>query len=679
MNYSINVVHTLQPLGRRHEKFPALHKLYIRQPGPGDAVLRETVVSFMISRRLSGHPIEVEYEQQCGINKQREAGILQSMLLPSKIADFGVGTSSQRETTEMLSEDILHYIFHQYLSAFPQSWHTLVWVCQKWRQIVFTSPMSLNIRLHCTHKTPVLKALCHWPALPITIQYGGAPNLDPPVPEDDDNIISALKHSGRVSSIRLTVTTSLREKLSAISEPFTELEDFVLSSQDNQPLTLPNSSHLGPRLRTVYLTGIAIPSFPQLLSPSQFLVDIQLHEIPITGYFSPEAFANALSGTTQVRSLTLHFLSLPPSRKYLGSPPPPEERVVLPAITCFKYRGTSKYLDSFVARIDAPSLCEINITFFYQPTMDALQLGRFIERVEMHTSLVQADVEASADAISISFTDSSASTPFRLQILCKQLDWQVSCMGQVCDRISPFLSGVIILEINMAQPLGGRDGGNGEQWPDLLCSFKFSGAKSFWVASELTTDILCALHPANEVDPTLLPSLRHLRVQKPIEMDGPSWDSLQSFITSRWISGRPVEFKAPSYQCHICHGSSEEQHGLKRHLREKYGYQVLCSYCGEFECTPGQSDLFQEHLEDTHPEIAHNDALISEPSLTITQMNDLVNQHTSLRAPNVVPPSPTPESTELHSPLPMYWDSDLVSDGRTSDATNDSDSDASDE
>ena len=354
MNYSINVVHTLQPLGRRHEKFPALHKLYIRQPGPGDAVLRETVVSFMISRRLSGHPIEVEYEQQCGINKQREAGILQSMLLPSKIADFGVGTSSQRETTEMLSEDILHYIFHQYLSAFPQSWHTLVWVCQKWRQIVFTSPMSLNIRLHCTHKTPVLKALCHWPALPITIQYGGAPNLDPPAPEDDDNIIAALKHSGRVSSIRLTVTTSLREKLSAISEPFTELEDFVLFSRDNQPLTLPNSSHLGPRLRTVYLTGIAIPSFPQLLSPSQFLVDIQLHEIPITGYFSPEAFANALSGTTQVQSLLLHFLSLPPRRNHLRLPPPPGERVALPALTCLKYRGTSKYLDSFVARIDAP-------------------------------------------------------------------------------------------------------------------------------------------------------------------------------------------------------------------------------------------------------------------------------------------------------------------------------------
>jgi hypothetical protein len=41
----------------------ALQKLYIPQPGPRHAPLREAVVSFMISRRLSGHPIEVEYER----------------------------------------------------------------------------------------------------------------------------------------------------------------------------------------------------------------------------------------------------------------------------------------------------------------------------------------------------------------------------------------------------------------------------------------------------------------------------------------------------------------------------------------------------------------------------------------------------------------------------------------
>ena len=552
----------------------------------------------------------------------------------------------------MLSGDTLQCIFRQYLDAFPQFWPTLVWVCRRWRQIIFASPLGLNLRLYCKHRTPVLRSLGSWPALPVVVKYGGVPNLDPPSPEDDDNIIAALKQSGRVSSISLTFTSSLREKISAISEPFTQLEYLVLFSQDSLQLNFPSSFHLGPRLRTVHLIRIAIPSFPRLLSPSQFLVDIQLHEIPITGYFSPEAFANALSGTTQVRSLSLHFLSLPPRRNYLLLPPPPGQLVVLPALTCLKYRGTSKYLDSFVARIDAPCLSDIHITFFYQPTIDACQLGRFIERVEMHSSLIQADVKISADAVS-TFTDSSASAPLKLQISCRQLDWQLSCIAQVCDQVSPFLSPIIILEINTAQTLGGRDDGNGGQWLDLFCSFKFSGVRSFWMASDIPTDALYALRPANEGGTTPLPSLRHVRVQKPIEMHGPSWDSVQSFITSRWISGRHVEVRAPSYRCHICNGSSEEQQELKRHLRMNHGYQILCSYCCEFEYTAGERDLFLKHLESKHPEIARNDSLISKqvskPSLT--QLDNLVDRHSSVRAPDVILSSPTSESTELYSPL----------------------------
>ena len=581
----------------------------------------------------------------------------------------------------MLPDDVLLNIFCHYLDsdAAPRIWPTLVWVCGRWRQIVFASPLGLKLRLYCTHGTPFLETLDLWPALPIIVEYGGVPNLDPPSPEDDDNIVAALKQSGRVSSIGLTFTSSLREKLSAISEPFTQLEDIVLCSQDNLQLTFPSSFHLGPRLRTVHLIRIAIPSFPRLLLPSQFLEDIQLHEIPISGYFPPEAFANALSGTTQIRSLSLHFLSLPPRRNYLRLPPLPGERVVLPALTCLKYRGTSKYLDSFVARIDAPRLIEINITLFYQPTMDASQLGQFIGRTEMHALLTDAKVEISADAISISFAwwdeesqSESTHLSLRLQISCEQLDWQLSCMAQICDRISPFLSCAGGLWINTAGPLGGRDDGNSEQWLDLLRSFKFSDAEFFSVDSKVATDILHVLGLADERHTTMLPFLRYFDVRKHIEMDGPSWDSVQSFITSRSISGRPVNVDATSYQCHICHRSSERQQGLKRHLREKHGYQVLCSYCGEFERTPGQSDLFQEHLKDKHPEIVHNDVFSSKPSLilTILQVNNLVNRHTSLRAPDVVPPPPTSESTKLHSPRPIAWDYDL--------GTSDSDSDASD-
>ncbi|KAH9066124.1 hypothetical protein EDB83DRAFT_2598454 [Lactarius deliciosus] len=305
---------------------------------------------------------------------------------------FGVGPLSQQVTIGMLSGDILLDIFRHCLGTTPQIWPTLAHVCKRWRQIVLASPLGLNLRLYCTYGTPVSKTMDCWPAFPIVVKYGGFPNFGAPAPGDDDNIIAALKQSGRVCSICLTVTSSLLGKLSAISEPFSELEDLVLLSQDNMQLTLQSTFRWGPRLRTLHSTRIAFPSFPQLLSPSHNLVDIQLHEIPSAGYFSPEAFANALSGITHLRSLSLHFLSLPPRRNYLSLPPLSGERVVLSALMFLKYRGTSKYLDNLVARIDAPHLGNIDITLFSQPTIDSSQLGRFIERTEMQTSLNQADV-----------------------------------------------------------------------------------------------------------------------------------------------------------------------------------------------------------------------------------------------------------------------------------------------
>ncbi len=125
--------------------------------------------------------------------------------------------------------------------------------------------------------------------------------------------MAALKQSDRVYSIALTVTNSLLENLSTISEPFSELEELVLLSRDNVQLTVPSAFRLGPHPRTLRSTRIAIPALPQLLSPSTSLVDLQLHEIPNVGYFSPAVFANALSEMTQLETLSLHFLPSPPA------------------------------------------------------------------------------------------------------------------------------------------------------------------------------------------------------------------------------------------------------------------------------------------------------------------------------------------------------------------------------
>ena len=539
----------------------------------------------------------------------------------------------------MLSDDIFLDIFRYYLAATPRFWPPLTWVCQRWRQIIFTSPLGLNIRLYCTYGRPISKALDHWLTLPIVMEYGGLQDLDPPLPEDDANIMAAFKQSDRVRSIRLTVTRSLLEKLSAISGPFLELEELVLLSHDNMQMTLPGTFRWDSRLRSLQSTRIGFPSFPRLLLPSRDLIDLQLNEVPISGYFSPESFVDALSGMTQLRSLSLHFISLPPRRNYLIPHPQLGAHVVLPALTYLKYQGTSKYLDDFIARIYAPQLGNINITFFFQPTMDSSKLGRFIERTEKLTSLIRrAEIETSAKGISVSFTGTDSGTDtraaLRVQISCKRLDWQLSCMAQVCDQFSPFLFRVEELRAHTTESPREIDDVASEQWLDLVRSF--ISARQVWMANELAKDILDALGQADGGETTVLPTIRHLSVDDPTEMNDPSWDALLSFINLRALSDHPVKVNAP-YNCHICHAPFRRQIGLQLHFKHEHAFQIMCSHCGHVVSMPGNDHLFWSHLAMRHPQVASKDELLSNPLLSYPsalELEGLRRRHSFLLAPD---------------------------------------------
>ena len=370
--------------------------------------------------------------------------------------------------------------------------------------------------------------------------------LDPPSPEDEENIMAALGQLDRVSTITLTVTNSILEKISAIKKPFSEIEELVLLSQDKAQLVLPIDFWWGHRLRTLHSTRVALLSLPQLLLPSQNLVDLQLGEVPSVGYFSPEAFANALCGMTQLQTLLLHFHSLPPRRNYVSLPPSPGDRVVLPALTHFKYRGTGKYLDILVARIDAPRLGDIDITFFNQPTLDVLQLGLFVGRIELWRPPSRADILFSPGAISTALTQAEAfSTRLGLQVSCEQLDWKLYSISHICAHFSSFLFSVENLGIETEGPLTVSDDIDDEQWLGLIRAF--GGAKELRVASELVTDISRALRLADEGHKIVLPALQNLHVLQPVSIAGPLWDSVESFVAQRQLSSLPVHIYVHQY------------------------------------------------------------------------------------------------------------------------------------
>jgi hypothetical protein len=114
-----------------------------------------------------------------------------------------------------------------------------------------TPSTIIHVRNACTEVSRLLAC----PAYRRAVR--GFSRLDSPAPEDEDNIVAALKQSDRISSISLTVTNCLLEKLSAIDRPFPELEDLVIFSRDRMLLTLPRAFGWGQRLRSLNLTGIA--------------------------------------------------------------------------------------------------------------------------------------------------------------------------------------------------------------------------------------------------------------------------------------------------------------------------------------------------------------------------------------------------------------------------------------
>ena len=453
----------------------------------------------------------------------------------------GHRTSGRDSAIGVLPDDVLLLIFGFYRVSSPPYWHRLAHVCQRWRRIVFAFPCSLDLRLYCTPKTPVRNTLDCWPSFPIVVRCGGSTHLKRPSPEEEDNIVAAFQHPNRIRSIELRLTSSLAEKLrTQVEEPFLELEDLVILSQNSTQLVLPGTFRWGSRLRTLHSTKVAF-SLPQLLSSSPNLTDLQLHDIPRAGNFSPETLASALSGTTQLQTLSLRFLSPTSHHNHNGVPPPAsDERVFLPFLTRFKFRGTSNSLDKLTARIDAPCLSDIEIALFNELTPDVSHFGRFLSRIETQKSHRQADIRTFKRAVSICFTRLGAPARLKLEISCRRLDRQLSSMAQICDHFPPSLLGVGNLVINTTQPTRGHDIVENEHWLRLIRSFR--GAEKVHVAGELATDVVTALKPPNDSEEpaTVLPALRNLYIQEPGPLFAPLRAAVVHFVTSRRLSGRPV-------------------------------------------------------------------------------------------------------------------------------------------
>ncbi|KAH9171743.1 hypothetical protein EDB89DRAFT_1069460 [Lactarius sanguifluus] len=278
---------------------------------------------------------------------------------------------SHPTTIAMLPDNVLLEIFdfyrkghHYYNRRYVWKWHLLVHICQTWRQIVFSSPRRLDLKILCTHGTPVRNQGI-WPAFPIIIRYQRS--WKSVRPNDQDDIISALEHRDRVCDIELDPGVhwnSRSEKFDAAwLEPFPVLTRLYIDSAYKDPPVLP-ANFLGrsaPCLQEITLSGIPYPALPMLLLSASDLVKLDLRNIPLTGYISPEAMVACLATLPRLDRFTIEILSTTPLPD--RALPPPVTRTVLPALTSFQFIGASEHLENLVSQIDSPQLNQISIGY----------------------------------------------------------------------------------------------------------------------------------------------------------------------------------------------------------------------------------------------------------------------------------------------------------------------------
>ena len=409
-------------------------------------------------------------------------------------------------------------------------------VCRRWRTVVFGSPRRLNLRLVCTPTTPARDTLDVWPALPLGIwcKYFRE--------ETADNVLAVLERSNRVYRIGLPYFPSweFENIWAAMEVPFPELEDLVIASDEKMERVLPDSFLGGsaPRLRGLFFYRIPFPGLPKLLSSATHLTDLHLDDIPHSGYISPEAIVAALSALNNLHHLSLEFQS-PRSRPDLWTPPP--THFVLLALTEFRFKGASEYLEGLVARIGAPRLGKLEITFFNQIIFDTPQFIQFIGRTPTLKALEEAHVIFEDGASRVNFSSqTSGYEHFQVEIICNGLDWQVLSMKQVFTSCLPHLSTLEGLFI-------GAPGGWLQDWQDnientlwLELLLLFTTVKNLYISEEFARRIVPALQELVEDRRTeVLPALENIFLDG-LEALGPIEKGIGQFVAMHQVTGHPI-------------------------------------------------------------------------------------------------------------------------------------------
>ena len=419
-------------------------------------------------------------------------------------------------------------------------WETLAHVCRRWRSVVFQSPLRLNLRLLCTDKTPARDTLDIWPCLPLVIRDT---NYDEP---SVDNIIAALEHNDRMLQIHLENLTYSKlgyvTDSAAMQKTFLELTALLLCI-DEPGRILPDSFLGGtaPRLRTLVLWNVPFLGLPKLLLSAIHLVTLQLFDIPCSGYIPPEVMATSLSALTSLESLRLDFRSPRPRTALESRRPPLPTPHILPNLATIWFHGASEYLEVILARINAPRLEILCITFFNQIVFNLPQLFRFISRTPMLRAPEKGVITFNTKEIYVKFpTRTPNYGVFAVKILSRASEWRVSSLEQVCTSSLPPVSTLEDLYIyeDREYPPHWKEDVENTLWLGLLRSFVT--VKNLYLSKEFAPRIAPALQEIVGGRTTeVLPALENIFLED-FQLSGPLIVGIEKFYAARRLTSHPV-------------------------------------------------------------------------------------------------------------------------------------------
>ena len=429
---------------------------------------------------------------------------------------------------DRLPDEVLLDIFGFYraeFQTFPFSawkWQTLAHVCQRWRDIVLTSPWRLDLRIACNANTPAKKSLDIWPPFPISVTHVHSERI-PLNSQGEENILAALEERHRIHEISFFgLTDAVLERFTAaMEESLPALRHFSLYSLDIAPAVLPETLLGGsaPRLLTFALDGMPFPSLPNFILSASHLQLLHLYSIPHAGYISPQAMASFLPSLSKLEHLLLDFQD--PQSRPIQVIPPPLTRAILPALTRFRFSGASEYLEDFTARIDTPLLNGLRIMLFSNPTIDISRFQNFIDRAERLKPLCQAEVVLSPRSFQV-VLGSPTGRPDALR-----LEFQY-CLGretiaQICNQLSSLLSQVEWLFISEIPQDGLEWEDDADRIPWLELLIPFVSAKGLHITEKLAPRFAVALQDLTRERVTeILPALHDMNLEG-LQPSGSLW------------------------------------------------------------------------------------------------------------------------------------------------------------